>query len=146
MNPTPKQRAYLDFIRKYVELHRRAPSEHEMQAFFKVSPPAVHQMIVTLEKKGFIAREPGKARSIRLVRGPLGGPLDEPEYLQRVERLARAVVHQALCEGSFEPFSGEGAKTDLQRAIVELAGAVRYVHHPGDGCLEHEARGTAKRR
>ena len=67
MNPTPTQLAYLDFIRKYVELHRRSPAEHEMQAFFGTTPPAVHQMVVTLTKKGLITREPGVARSIRLV-------------------------------------------------------------------------------
>lgn len=64
--PTPTQLAYLDFIRKYVELHKTAPAEHEMQAFFGTTPPAVHQMVVTLTKKGFIERQPGKARSIRL--------------------------------------------------------------------------------
>ena len=52
VTPTPKQRAYLDFIRKYVEVHRRAPAEHEMQAFFGTTPPSVHQMVVTLTMKG----------------------------------------------------------------------------------------------
>jgi hypothetical protein len=70
VNATPKQQAYLDFIRKYVDLHRRPPAEHEMQAFFMVTPPAVHQMVVTLTEKGFIAREPGKPRSIRLLAQP----------------------------------------------------------------------------
>lgn len=37
-----------------------------MQVYFRVSPPSVHQMILTLEKKGFITREPGMARSIRI--------------------------------------------------------------------------------
>ena len=41
VNPTPTQRAYLDFIRKYVELHKRAPAEHEMQAFFGTPPPRI---------------------------------------------------------------------------------------------------------
>src|SRR5260370_18859396 len=67
VNPTPTQLAYLDFIRKYVELHKRAPAEHEMQAFFGTTPPAVHQMVVTLTKKGLITREPAVARSIQLV-------------------------------------------------------------------------------
>ena len=38
-----------------------------MQSYFKVSPPAVHNMIVTLERRHFIARTPGAARSIRLL-------------------------------------------------------------------------------
>ena len=73
VNPTPTQLAYLDFIRKYIELHRRSPAEHEMQGFFGTTPPAVHQMVVTLTKKGLITRAPGVARSIRLVTG-LGAP------------------------------------------------------------------------
>lgn len=65
--PTPKQRAYLDFIRDHIALHRVAPAEHEMQAFFGVSPPAVHRMIVALTEKGLITREAGRARSIHVV-------------------------------------------------------------------------------
>ena len=40
-----------------------------MQTYFRVSPPTVHQMVLTLEKRGFIARMPGQARSIRLLLG-----------------------------------------------------------------------------
>jgi histidine triad (HIT) family protein len=65
--PTPKQRAYLDFIAGYVAKHGRAPAEAEMQAHFAVTPPSVHQMIVTLERRGFITRERGVPRSIRVV-------------------------------------------------------------------------------
>ena len=38
-----------------------------MQRFFRVSGPAVHQMLVGLEKSGLISRQPGVARSIRLL-------------------------------------------------------------------------------
>jgi DNA-binding MarR family transcriptional regulator len=38
-----------------------------MQRFFQVSPPTVHQMILTLERKGLIKRTPGKARSIKVL-------------------------------------------------------------------------------
>lgn len=67
MNPTSRQREYLDYIRSYQALHRCSPSEAEMVAFFRVTPPTVHQMVVTLTEKGFITREPGKARSIVVV-------------------------------------------------------------------------------
>jgi len=42
------------------------PSESEMQQHFRVSPPSVHQMILSLEAHGLIERTPGQARSIRL--------------------------------------------------------------------------------
>ena len=64
---TPKQGQYLAFIFYYTKLHGRAPSEADIQSYFKVSPPTVHQMILTLEKQRYIERTPGQARSIRLL-------------------------------------------------------------------------------
>jgi hypothetical protein len=37
-----------------------------MMQFFQVTPPSVHQMILTLERRGLISRVPGQARSITL--------------------------------------------------------------------------------
>ena len=45
---TPKQGQYLAFIYAYTRLHRRSPSEIDMQQFFGVTPPSVHQMVLTL--------------------------------------------------------------------------------------------------
>jgi Mn-dependent DtxR family transcriptional regulator len=64
---TAKQGQYLAFIHYYSKIHRRSPSEAEMQQYFQVSPPAVHQMVLTLESHGLIARTPGQARSIHLL-------------------------------------------------------------------------------
>jgi DNA-binding MarR family transcriptional regulator len=36
----------------------------------RVSPPTVHRMILTLEKRGFIERTPGQARAIRVLVPP----------------------------------------------------------------------------
>ena len=64
---TDKQGQYLAFIYYYGKIHGRAPAEAEMQQYFRVSPPAVHQMILTLEARGLIERTPGQARSLRLL-------------------------------------------------------------------------------
>jgi len=64
---THKQGQYLAFIHYYTRIHGRAPAEADMQRYFRVSPPSVHQMIVTLEAHGLIERTPGQARSIRLL-------------------------------------------------------------------------------
>lgn len=64
---TEKQGQYLAFIYYYSKIHGRAPAEAEMQQYFRVSPPSVHQMVLTLEARGLIARTPGQARSIRLL-------------------------------------------------------------------------------
>lgn len=64
---TPKQGQYLAFIYYYTKIRGQPPSEAEMQRYFRVTPPSVHQMVVSLESKGLIARTPGKGRSIRLL-------------------------------------------------------------------------------
>jgi hypothetical protein len=58
------------FIHQYTTLHARPPAEAELVKFFRVSPPSVRQMILTLERRGLITRIPGEARSIRLVVPP----------------------------------------------------------------------------
>lgn len=55
------------FIYYYAKIHRRSPSEAEMQGYFGATPPTVHQMVLSLEKNGLIARTAGQARSIRLL-------------------------------------------------------------------------------
>jgi len=64
---TPKQGQYLAFIYYYTKIHGRPPAEADFQSYFRVSPPAVHQMILTLAEHGSIERVPGQARSIRLL-------------------------------------------------------------------------------
>jgi Mn-dependent DtxR family transcriptional regulator len=69
-NFTPKQGQYLAFIYAYMRLHHRAPAEADMQQYFRVTPPTVHQMVLTLESAGFIQRQPGIARSIKMLVDP----------------------------------------------------------------------------
>jgi repressor LexA len=63
---TAKQGQYLAYIYYYTKIHGRPPAESDLQRFFRVTPPVVHQMIKTLDANGFIDRQPGAARSIRL--------------------------------------------------------------------------------
>ena len=67
---TPKQGQYLAFIDAYARLHRRPPAEADMQRYFGVSPPSVHQMILTLERAGLIRRQPGAPRSVEVLVPP----------------------------------------------------------------------------
>src|SRR6266545_6646792 len=64
---TRLQGRYLKFIQEYLRRRGVAPSEADLQAHFLVTPPTVHQMILTLERKGLIERAPGRARSIRVL-------------------------------------------------------------------------------
>jgi Mn-dependent DtxR family transcriptional regulator len=67
---TAKQGQYLAFIRLYTRLHRQPPAETDMQQYFRVSPPSVDQMVLTLERRGFIRRRPRTPRSIELLVDP----------------------------------------------------------------------------
>jgi len=63
---TARQGQFLAHINHHITLHGRPPAEAEMRQFFQVTPPSVHQMILTLERRGLISRVPGQARSIAL--------------------------------------------------------------------------------
>jgi DNA-binding MarR family transcriptional regulator len=64
---TPKQGQYLALIHAYTQLFGRPPAEADLQRHFGVTPPSVHQMVLTLERAGLIRRQPGVARSIQLI-------------------------------------------------------------------------------
>jgi Mn-dependent DtxR family transcriptional regulator len=72
---TEKQGQYLAFIYAYLTLHGRSPAEADMERFFQVTPPSVHRMVVELEHKGLIRRQPGQARSIELLVAPEALPV-----------------------------------------------------------------------
>ena len=63
---TERQGQYLAFIYYYTKLNGRPPAEADIGRYFRVAPPTVHQMILTLEKQGFISREPGQSRTIQV--------------------------------------------------------------------------------
>ena len=64
---TPRQGQYLAFVHYYTKLNRHPPAEGDMERYFRTSPSAVHQMVLSLEKHQFIERVPGQGRSIRLL-------------------------------------------------------------------------------
>jgi len=63
---TKKQGQYLAFIHHYTKMHSFPPAEADIQAYFGVTPPTVHQMILRLEEKALIKRVPRKARTIEV--------------------------------------------------------------------------------
>jgi len=75
---TAKQGQYLAFIHTYTLLHREPPAEADFRRFFQVTPPAVHDMIVALERRGLISRVPRQPRTIRLLLSPAELPVLQP--------------------------------------------------------------------
>lgn len=67
---TPRQGQYLAFIYAYTRISGRPPAEADIQNYFRVSPPTVHQMMLALERDGLIRRVPRTPRSIELLLPP----------------------------------------------------------------------------
>ena len=67
---TDRQGQYLAFIDAYTRVNGRPPAESHIQRRFGVSPPSVHQMVLTLERLGLIRRQPKVARSIEVLLAP----------------------------------------------------------------------------
>ncbi len=64
---TPRQGQFLAFIYYYSKLNGVPPAEADMQRYFRVTAPSVHEMVKALDRHGLITREPGKPRTIRLL-------------------------------------------------------------------------------
>src|ERR1700676_4625587 len=64
---TPRQGQYLAFIHAYRLGAGAPPAQADIQRFFRVTPPSVHQMLLVLERDGLISRRPGIARSIAVL-------------------------------------------------------------------------------
>jgi DNA-binding MarR family transcriptional regulator len=84
---TSKQGQYLAFIDAYTRVNRRPPAEADIKRHFRVTPPSVHQMILTLERVGLIRRQPGVPRSIEV----LVPPEDLPVLLAHVQPVKTTV-------------------------------------------------------
>lgn len=67
MRYTEKQGQYLAFIFYYTKIMGVAPAERDMERYFRVTAPSIHQMVMTLERNGLIEKSPGQGRSIRLL-------------------------------------------------------------------------------
>lgn len=99
---TSRQGQLLPFIHHYTTLHGRPPAEAEMVQFFRVTPPSVHQMILTLERRDLITRTPSMARSVRLKLPPEQLPLLR-------EAITMATIRPPMCQIENQYDAGQGA-------------------------------------
>lgn len=67
---TQKQGQYLAFIYYYSKIQGQPPAEADMQRYLKVTGPTMHQMVLSLEKRGLIARVPGQPRTLQVLLPP----------------------------------------------------------------------------
>lgn len=67
---TELQGQYLAFIYAYTKVNGRPPAQADLQRYFAVTPPTVHQMVLALERRGLLRRTPGRARSLEVLVPP----------------------------------------------------------------------------
>jgi DNA-binding MarR family transcriptional regulator len=82
---TAKQGQYLAFIEAYTLVLGRPPAEADLQRHFRVTPPSVHSMVLSLERSRLIRREPGRARTISVLVDPMTLPQLQPSHHQTVK-------------------------------------------------------------
>jgi DNA-binding MarR family transcriptional regulator len=81
---TPRQGQYLAFIHTYTLVNERPPAQADIQRFFRLTPPSVYQMLLTLEREGLISRRAGAPRSITVLVDPDRLPTLKPAPAQPV--------------------------------------------------------------
>jgi DNA-binding MarR family transcriptional regulator len=116
---TPRQGQYLAFIHAYRCLHGLAPAEADIQRYFRVSPPSVHQMVLTLEKVGLITRQPGVARSIALLVEPKALPELRSEHVQPVKTSVQRYSLSILIEISSEVLDENSSVGGIATGLIE---------------------------
>jgi hypothetical protein len=114
-------------------LHRQAPTEAEIAHHFHVTPPSVHGIIVTLEKRGFIEKTPYEARSIRLkvssetlpsLEGDpteFSSPVPQASFQDRYPHLTFWVTEQGWIELGYDPNTSTWARA-LQEGGLAWSG------------------------
>ena len=65
--PTARQGQFLSFILGFTDKRGYAPSYEEIGWHFGLTAPSVNSMIKMLERRGFLSRMPGVARSLRVL-------------------------------------------------------------------------------
>ena len=136
---TPRQRKVLEVIRDAVERRGYPPSMREIgEAVGLTSPSSVAHQLATLERKGFIRRDPNRPRAIE-VRSPEAGRTD---LRQPKTDAVEQPVHDSTGEGderpvpSYVPWLGRiaaGGPILAEQAVEDVFPLPRQL--VGDGTL-----------
>lgn len=65
---TQKQQETLDFVKSYINKHKKSPTLEEMSSAFGVSVSAIADRLGALKKKGFLMKSPHGWRNLDLMR------------------------------------------------------------------------------
>jgi hypothetical protein len=128
---TAVQKRYLRFIDRYSRVHGVAPSFSDIQHALCVTSPSAHRMVLTLEKRGALARVPGRTRSLQLLLPP------EAFVEDSVKSLAPERSHGYLRNALREPVDADGTGYHLAVALgilrprSEMERPLPTAHHLG---------------
>lgn len=75
---TEKQGQYLAFIYAYTVVNGHPPAVADLQRFFCVTGPTAQNMVVRLTDLGLVYRQPGAARTLRVLVQPEDLPVLRP--------------------------------------------------------------------
>ncbi len=107
---TPRQRKVLEVIRDWVERFGYPPSVREIgDAVGLTSTSSVHHQLRTLERKGYLRRDPHRTRAVD-VRGPDDVAADEPDTAAAVAEVGQDHAAGPLArhpEPAFVPLLGD---------------------------------------
>jgi len=87
-----------------------------------VTPPSVHQMLLTLERGGLISRRPGAPRSIAVLVDRSGLPASEPGYGQPVKIGCYSPRAPGIAAYSESGIALENAQTMVMQECQRIAG------------------------
>jgi hypothetical protein len=158
MSFTERQGKILSFIHRYTATHGLSPSFEEIASHFGTTAPSVSGTIKALERRGFLSRVPGIARSLRVLvpSGSLpGSEFGSGKERGRKRRLAasaavspRDAAVAAALSAIEAMMEGVGAGEDRSRLVLRAASAVheslRKAGMGGDEAAEAARRVAAE--
>lgn len=97
---SPKQQIVLDFIKKYIDEKGFPPSiRTTMEGVGYASTSTVHNILVILERKGYILRNPGGPRAVKVMDvGETAKPPKFQTFMQLVMKESRRISLMDLLE------------------------------------------------
>jgi SOS-response transcriptional repressor LexA len=119
--PTARQREYLSFIRTFTDRWGIPPSFEEIARHFKTTTPSVNGMVKTLEARGFLARIPGAARTLRVL--VPDEALCQPAPAKAATKAAATAYEVAAYETTAYEATVRMASAAVERLVPALAGA-----------------------
>ncbi len=133
---TARQRLVLDFIREYIAAQGYPPALVEIGAACgAVSATAALAHVIALEKKGYVKRDPHRARGIELLDGPASGLAEDSSPLYRLPIVGDIAAGQPI-EAYEDKSESLWVEASLARSPSNFVLRVRGLSMIGDGILD----------